>query len=364
MYRRDALMRPRFMQVANFYNGYLRDFYRVRPELVEATYDDQLSALLKDGFTAAHLHVENLREMGFDTRLVIANCAALQASWVRENNLKPQARMSARQFAARQIEMFRPDVLYTLDAVTFDAKFISELDHRPKVIVGWCGFPVPKETDWSNFDLILSSFDPILAEARERGAGEALRFYPGFPEEYRMEHAPEPEWDVVFSGQLTEKHESRLRSLHALIEWAGRAPERSSRLGLLVPDYPSTLEWPNQGAKWGKEMLRYLRRGRIVVNIDVDAFNAQPPNMRLIESTGVGAFVLTSYHVELGRFFEPRREVETFRSIEEMIEKIDHYLANPREREAIARRGRERCLAQHGLRDRSRWLAGLLMERL
>lgn len=115
----------------------------------------------------------------------------------------------------------------------------------------------------------------------------------------------------------------------------------------------------NQPALWAHDMLRLLRSSKIVVNIDIDAFGAQPPNMRLIEATGAGAFLLTPFHPELKNFFEPGVEVETFRNENELISKIQYYLADSKAREQVALCGQERCLRDHSHKARTTWIADI-----
>ncbi len=363
--RRNGKAKPRFLQVANFYAGFLEDLYASRPGLAAKSFAEQTEVLLDGGFSAAHLHVRNLADMGWDTMLAVPNSGPSQSAWLRESVAARPSVVSNAQVLAWQIETFRPDVLYTLDAVALDSRFLSQLSYKPPVVMAWRGYPVPPGTDWRAVDVLLSSFDRILKEAPGLGASSAVRFHPGFPAEalFHLDDR-DPRWDVVFTGQVTQEHAQRMMGLGKLVDWARRVPDDPHRLGLFMPVLPPGLDWPNQGAVWGHDMLRRMRDGRVTVNIDVDSFGNQPPNMRLIEATGAGAFLLTPSHPELGRFFEPGREVETFDSYDEMIEKIDHYLAHPEEREAIALRGQERCLSQHALRDRSRWLAGLMMEKL
>ena len=105
----------------------------------------------------------------------------------------------------------------------------------------------------------------------------------------------------------------------------------------------------NRGSVWGNAMLSTLRRSRITVNVAVDGFDVQPPNMRVIEATGAGAFLITNAHPELQRFFTPGEELETFSDAGDMIAKIRHYLENDDARAAVAVRGRARCLRDHSL---------------
>ncbi|OQX22472.1 MAG: hypothetical protein BWK80_30415 [Desulfobacteraceae bacterium IS3] len=100
------------------------------------------------------------------------------------------------------------------------------------------------------------------------------------------------------------------------------------------------------------DMYRALKSGRIALNIDIDFGDGG--NIRLFETTGTGSFLLTQYHEKLTQYFEPGKEIETFRDEKELIDKIDYYLAHPEEREAIARRGQERCLRDYSMENRAK----------
>ena len=57
---------------------------------------------------------------------------------------------------------------------------------------------------------------------------------------------------------------------------------------------------------------------------------------------------------ETMEYFDADRECALYGDAEEMISKIDYYLANPREREAIAEAGRRRCLTSgYSIDDRA-----------
>lgn len=353
----------RVMQVANFYSGYLEDLYTRHPELAYAPYHDQMERLIDDGFSGAHIHVRELRRMGCETLLAVPNNTPAQWRWLSEHGDITRAR-TPHAILAQQVAWFRPEVLYVLDCVSFDSAFMRSLPYRPRVIVGWRGFPVDPGVDWSAFDLILTSFDALLAEAPRHGARGVARFYPGFSSA-EAEALPPRQcvWDVVFSGQVTARHSARVAILKQVIEWHHRH-RPALKLGLFMPTTLDLLDHPNQGAVWARRMHHTLRRSRLVLNIDVDSFDCQPPNMRLIEATGCGTCLLTPHHHEMPRFFEPGREVVTFRSGADLLDKLAHYLDDAPAREAIAAAGQKRCLTHHNLRDRARWLAGLFLEAL
>jgi spore maturation protein CgeB len=60
-----------------------------------------------------------------------------------------------------------------------------------------------------------------------------------------------------------------------------------------------------------------------------------------------GGFYLVEHIEELGEFFEIGLEIETYRSREEMADKIRFYLANDAARDRIRHAGRARCLRDH-----------------
>ena len=344
---------PRFLQLNTFYPAYLVDFYRSRPALAGAPYAEQVDALLDDGFSGSHMMTREMARRGWECMQIVANAAPLQQQWLKENELSLPAPIDGVLAAAMQVESFRPDAIYILDACTFDSRFIRKLPTQPKLVMGWRGFPIDPATDWRMFDLILTSFDAIAGAAPKFGARDVQRHYPGFPKEAAPPEVESYNSDVIFCGSVTRHHRERIAALHTV--WRASRGEDGGPgflFHLHMPDaqvFPEEMAATNRPSVWGNAMLAAFARSRIVINIDVDAFGGQPPNMRLIEATGAGAFLLTSHHAELPRFFTPGREVETFRDIPELIVKIRQYLANEDARKAIARAGRTRCLAEHRL---------------
>jgi spore maturation protein CgeB len=70
-------------------------------------------------------------------------------------------------------------------------------------------------------------------------------------------------------------------------------------------------------------------------------------NPRTFELASCGVFQLVDERTLLGECFEPGKEIATFSSVSELKDKIAYYLEHPEERQAIARRGRERALRDH-----------------
>jgi spore maturation protein CgeB len=75
-------------------------------------------------------------------------------------------------------------------------------------------------------------------------------------------------------------------------------------------------------------------------------------NQRVFDVPACGGFLLTDEQESLEELFEIGREVVTFRHPEEIPELARFYLGHPADRDAVARRGRQRVLAEHTYRHR------------
>jgi spore maturation protein CgeB len=86
--------------------------------------------------------------------------------------------------------------------------------------------------------------------------------------------------------------------------------------------------------------------------------------MRLFEATGVGTCLLTDWKDNLPKLFEPEKEVVTYKSVEECIEKVKWLLDHPQEREAIAKAGQARTLKDHTFAQRAIQLDEIIKRQL
>jgi spore maturation protein CgeB len=68
---------------------------------------------------------------------------------------------------------------------------------------------------------------------------------------------------------------------------------------------------------------------------------------RTFEVPGAGGFLLTEAAPGLDRYFSISREIVTFETLSQLVEKVRYYLDRPDERDAIARAGHARTMAEH-----------------
>jgi spore maturation protein CgeB len=85
-------------------------------------------------------------------------------------------------------------------------------------------------------------------------------------------------------------------------------------------------------------------------------------NPRVFEVAACGGFQLCDPCRGLEDFFDPDTEVPTYRNLTELRARIDYFLAHPEEREAMARRARERALREHTYEQRARQMLERILD--
>lgn len=358
----------KFLQIHTFYSAYLARHYSLLPQLLDAPHAEQTEALLTDGFGAAHMWAPVLAKMGHQAQLIIANDVASQFRWARENlsglKLKKKSEW-IHGIAIEQVNHFQPDVLYLGDPVMFDMNFVRKLARRPKQVIAWRAAPTPSTVDWKGVDLMLSHLEPCLKQAWRAGARDARLFHPGFCKWVADAVKDQPkEYDLVFCGQWSDAHEKR-NNLLAKLAKASSNKDKPFSFGLFLEcedesKLPDAVRKLNQSGRWGMDMYRALRSGRVALNAEINMGRGHAGNMRLFEATGCGVCTLTEHHENIDRYFRPGEEVLTFRGAEDCLAQIRDCLADDTARERIALAGQVRCLGEHAIEKRMAVLTDLL----
>ena len=350
----------RILQTDYFYQKYLDSFYAERPDLHLRSSGEQLRELLRDGFSTIHTLTPYLEKYGCESEFIVTNCAPIYRAWARENGVSLPENGCEEEALRQRIEHFRPDVLYIGNSDQFNNRFIRKLSFRPGLVLTWRAADIPFQTDWAEYDVVLTGLSGIERLAVSLGAKGAERFVPGIPAWVRREIEPvRQDTDVVFvGGVFALQHAKRLDMLEAL---AKAATEYGFSLALhLLCDpsliRPAMLPYVKEPL-FGIAMHKALRRGKIVFNMSgsvslirsdgsrhLDLAEGDAMSMRLFEGTAGGSLVLTDALANISRLFKPGVEIETFADEKELIEKTLYYLAHDEERNVIAGNGEKKCL--------------------
>lgn len=365
--------------IETYYPRFLQEFYGRRLHASEG-YDAQWRALMDRCFGIADFYSTNLRELGHESTEIVANAEPLQRQWARQHGLRAEPRGYELTFRKKvipwvrrvpdrwfyhvlkaQVEHYRPDVLHIQDMNGISTEFLREIRPSVHLITGQIACAIRPGADFTAYDVIFSSFPHFVDQFRAAGLdAEYLNLAFEARVLDRLDH-PSRKYSVTFVGGLSPRHGERVRLLERLAEahpldvWGYGAEH-------LPPDSP--LRDRHHGEAWGLDMYRVLRSSDVVINTHIDVAGRYANNMRLYEATGVGSLLVTDQKENLETFFEDGREVVSYRSVDEAVELVGHYLDDASTREAIAAAGQRRTLREHTYAERMREFVSLLEPRL
>lgn len=366
--------------------------YGSDPILCEASYAEQMRRRNDSLFGTADFYSRNFIAHGHEAAEVHVNNPWLQSAWAREHGLKPvptpplgyrapdthgiarlkralrpyrdllapiarwvgavpQLDAASRAIVLAQIEDFRPDVIFNQDLFFVDTPLVRHMKKKGRCIIAWCGVDPPSAMDYSAYTFGLSMLDWVIEHFRANSL-PAEKCHLGFEHTLEGRLGPPPERDIAvsFVGSLSAIHGKRIALLEAIAAkctldfWA---PSISG----LAPNSP--LRACYRGEAYGRSVYEIMRRSQISLNTHADSARGQASNMRLFETTGVGALLLTDNRGKLSDLFEPDKEAICYGSVDDAVAKIDYYLAHKSQREATAMAGQARTLREHTYRDRT-----------
>jgi spore maturation protein CgeB len=140
----------------------------------------------------------------------------------------------------------------------------------------------------------------------------------------------------------------------------GRTPERRASASARLAEHDFNLKLDakfrahlHPGVK-EDELVQLYSRSQVSLGI-VEVHDLNDPSrelrrhihLREFEAPMSGALYCTGYLDELAHFFEPGKEIVTYRNEEELLDRVRYLLSHPVQAESIRRAGRRRALAEH-----------------
>jgi spore maturation protein CgeB len=380
------------------YAEYVRDFYSQRPGLEDQPYARQKAALDYDAFGEGDAWSQALPPLGYEVEDAAANVEPLQQAWGKEHGLAVAPDRWLWDIVWAQIKAFQPAILWVNDYALFPRPWLEELRQACpsiRLILGWCSAPFPDPDVFRAYDVILSCIPELVGRFRSMGH-----------KSFHLHHAFDPRLlervtinyqDIEFSflgginrGKGSHQERERLLlelvrqvpirihtpnlalsyreelktfargSLFLALQALRRAGVPEGRLARL-PKIGRAALWSYRPlfsvhprlrpyarpAVFGLEMYQTLGRSRLTFNNHTDIAVNSASNMRLFEATGVGSCLVTDWKANLAQLFEPDREVVTYKSPGECVEKVKWLLAHSEASTAIGRAGQRRTLRDH-----------------
>ncbi len=350
-----------------YYENFLRQFYDRFPAALGSSYQKSKEEIMSRCFGTSDFYSRNLQLIGYEAQDIVINDKILQKKWAREHGQSrhldwadgvhlPFTKIGfhshwQEDILEQQILDYQPDVLYCQNLYTPGPVFLSNIKKKTSIhIVGQVAFPVSFDKEFlTPYDLILSSFPHFVTRFRKLGI-KSEYFRIGFEKTVlkKLKRAAR-QYDVSFIGAFSKRHDNTSVFAAATDVWGHGIVPVSKKY---------------HGEAWGIDMYNIIYNSKITLNRHIDTAEDHANNMRLFESTGVGTMLITDYKSDLNKLFVPGKEVETYRTKEELIEKVKYYLSHHKEREKIAKAGQNRTLRDHTYEKRMNELKGILKKYL
>ncbi len=351
----------------NYYQRYLDQLYKSNVDLSQLCYEDQLDFILKDYFGWPPALVKRVGEQdGYEVKILIVNARQLQQAWARENNYQFEESNWEYDIPLQQVKQFGPDIIWIGSMFNYFGEYLDILRAHSRKIFAWIAYPPPPSLNLDVVDCVLTShsnFQEYFMEQDQSCEVLLPTFEPRIANNFQ-----DIDRDVKcsFIGSLSYGHLQRMEVLKQLVNqtpieiWSS-LPKLLSQ-GLFQPKFiQSYLTMGSVRARlkpsvWGLEMYRILSRSQMTINVHLDAAAGLAGNIRMFESTGMGALLITEDAPNIDKLYKSGEEVITYTSINDLIDKIAYYIDKPQERESIALAGQARTLKDHSTVQRSQEL--------
>ncbi|MGD0920773.1 MAG: glycosyltransferase [Terriglobia bacterium] len=273
----------------------------------------------------------------------------VNAFWQVGRSAIPALERAAYRGLIRKARSFGPDLVLVTHG-RMPPQVVEELkaEVAPKVV---CWFTDALDNLYRMY-LIASPFDALFL--KEPYLVRTLRDKLG-RNTYYLPECCNPLWhrQIILSGEASREYRCDLCAMGSLHYYRAQMLEDFAGCDLKV--------WGRNCPPWLKSPVRELYANcyvaeyqkaraflstKIVLNTMMYS-EIEGVNCALFEIAGCGAFQIADWKPALPELFEPEVEIVTFRTGQELKEKVDHYLAHPEERLQIAMRAHIRAHREH-----------------
>ena len=153
---------------------------------------------------------------------------------------------------------------------------------------------------------------------------------------------------AVLEKKVTVDERSIL--LHEIVKAFGEKYRFNLYSGSDLIRYPLLKKHHKGIVDYHKQMPLVFAHSKINLNLSLRSIHSGIP-LRVLDIMACGGFVLTNRQPEIVEYFRDGREVVTFGSMEECLDKIDYYLEHDEERRMIASLGHRAVWEKFGYRE-------------
>jgi len=391
----------KFLIINTDYPQFLSSLYAQNPGLDTASYQQQMKVRNESLFGTADFYSLNLHKLGHEAVDIHANNVFMQKKWVEEyssrdvktidslidgdlnksnsqklshstpmrylkyllfpllkrENEKPEWHY---EILRKQVEYYQPEIIWNHD-LTLEENYLKQIKGNETYLIGQIAAPIPKHVDFKIYDLILSSLPNFVEYFSSLGVNSTLQklsFEPGILSCYTSQTATDI--PISFVGSLSIEHKNRIKWLELICNNFDPSEFKIWGNGINSLSQKSPIRQFYNGPAWGRDMYAILKKSKITLNCHINLSENYANNMRLFEATGMGALLITDWKTNIADFFEPDKEVITYKTAEECVELIKYYMNHDKEREEIARAGQKKTLTEHSTYERMKELVRII----
>lgn len=315
-----------------------------------ATFRQATDVFLHDRFGAPHI-LQPVYDNSGDAFFTNGDDEFAQRLWAGEQGLKPDTALE--DILLAQVEHHRTEVFYNLDPMRYGDDFIAKLPGSVRRTVAWRAAPSAGGR-FFNYDLVVNNFPSIAASFEQAGARVAY-FSPAHDpvmDEY-AENCDRP-IDVLFIGTYSRHHRNRAALLEAVaslrknfnivmhLDRSRLTKLAETPLGLMGPlkDYRRNkdIRSVDRPPVFGRELLGIISSSKIVINGAIDMSGHERGNMRVWETLGCKAAMIS----DEGVYPQPMKKGEhfvTYENVHQAIAEITRLIECDNVRNEIASSG-------------------------
>jgi hypothetical protein len=403
-----------FARISLANKEYLKYFYERNAIDANLSYDKHLAILMQDSSANADHIPQALSRRGVNAYQFVVGDSKLASKWIKETGISKQS--SLEEILVSQLSSVKAEVVLLQPHSLVSKEFLQELRNKVKSIKLVAAFHCAATTKLDlacleNFDFVVTCTPHFLELFRGHGLDACLIYHAFEPRILKKITASSVEQrkGVVFTGSLwlgQGWHNSRMQLLDQLassgvdidfylsvrrdtlfkvgvknasyrlfkfLRSLGVTQfERNNRINQLLalseaPHFqpvPSALDKLRRSPVFGLDMFQVLANSLACVNFHIDDADRYAGNIRLFEATGMGSCLITDWKENLSELFDVDKEIMTYRSNEECLDKVVWCAKNQEKARVIGIAGQSRTMKSHTIDIRAGVLDQWIRQRL
>lgn len=390
----------RILKVSQYYPAYIHAITQKLSHGRGMDYQTALSKILADSFSWADFYTTAFRDKGHEMPEIIQNAEWLQDKFALEHGMKSRGL----ELLLEQVKFYKPEILF-LDTLLITGDWIEtvrrEVSSVKRIGMFNCSPASIRTLELFRMcDFVITCHRGINEQYRSQGINSFHVFH-GFGKAVLERISIDParvKNQILFSGSLfpgSDFHDLRTQALEGFVRnklpfvgyayqdqtpnwkiWSKRVAYHSVNAISKLPFHPlenwslyrRIQAWKEPPQKlnlsrelkkhlksplFGLEMYQCLADSSVIFNIHGGIAGQYASNMRMFEATGVGSCLLTDAKTDLSQLFEPEKEILTYQSLEECLEKARWLIENPVKAKEIGLAGQRRTLRDHTYESRA-----------